>query len=410
MSRKFNFVQDNGETFPEWEEKTLDNILHEPKKEAVSDPSKTELVTVKLYGKGIERTGKCPNKTANARPYYIRNQGELLIGRQNFHNGGMGILPSDLDGLIASNAISSYSLREEAKEQSSMEFIHFLISRKEFYSKVDKLIGGTGQKELSRSEFNKLRIPLPSLPEQQKIAEFFSALDERIALTANKVQLLKEQKTGYLQQVFNRELVFTDDNGDTYKNWEQKKVSDVASLKNGYAFESKSYREDGKYIVTTIANVTGKRYVTPESSHKVRVVPEDIREHQILQKGDILVALSGSITNLGRISIVNTDNLLLNQRVGLLQLSSVNVDPDYFYQVLSSNTFINSMVEAGQGAAQKNLKKDDIENFSFPLPSLPEQDKIAEFFTALDKQIELTENKLSLLKEQKKGYLQGIFG
>src|SRR5690606_31454568 len=93
----------------EWKITTLGKVLNEPKQVPVEKPNEIELLTVKLHCKGIENTGNYPAVTKNGRPYYRRFKNEILIGRQNFHNGGIGIVKSENDGKICSNAISSYN-------------------------------------------------------------------------------------------------------------------------------------------------------------------------------------------------------------------------------------------------------------------------------------------------------------
>lgn len=111
LSGEVRFKEFGGETlvsldgtkvpFPnEWEEVRLGEILLEPKKKKVSMPQNFELLTVKLHCNGIVKSGKKPNVTENGRPYYFVEPGELLIGRQNFHNGGFGIAPDNTENCL----------------------------------------------------------------------------------------------------------------------------------------------------------------------------------------------------------------------------------------------------------------------------------------------------------------------
>ena len=85
----------------------------------------------------------------------------------------------------------------------------------------------------------------------------------------------------------------------------------------------------------------------------------------VLKEGDILISLTG---NVGRVSLCKNGNYLLNQRVGLLQLAK-NVNQEFLYQILSSQRFENSMIACGQGAAQMNIGKGDVENYVLPYSS-----------------------------------------
>lgn len=139
-------------------------------------------------------------------------------------------------------------------------------------------------------------------------------------------------------------------------------ISEVGTLKNGYAFQSSSYNPCGRHKIITIANVPGTRYIDTENCNRILSIPKDIQQHQILTKGDILISLTG---NVGRVSLCDEGEYLLNQRVGLLQLKT-NVDREYIYQALSHSRFERSMISCGQGAAQMNIGKSDVEDYFIP--------------------------------------------
>ena len=76
------------------------------------------------------------------------------------------------------------------------------MTRTAFYKGVVNLLGGTGQKEISKTNLFKLKFFQPSLPEQQKIADCLSSLDEVIELHTKKIELLKQHKKGLMQGLF----------------------------------------------------------------------------------------------------------------------------------------------------------------------------------------------------------------
>lgn len=144
FSQEVRFKDDNGDEFSKWEEKKLGDIVVEPKQTPVKNPNEIELLTVQLHCKGIKKSGNFPTITRNGRPYYERYKGELLIGKQNLHNGGIGLVTNETNGLISSNAIISL-----VSNYDNINFIYMYFSRIDYYSKIDDLIGGTGQKEIS---------------------------------------------------------------------------------------------------------------------------------------------------------------------------------------------------------------------------------------------------------------------
>jgi type I restriction enzyme S subunit len=197
---RFNFTD-------EWDKVLLKDVAFIPKKTKLTNIEGLKLLTVKLHTKGIEINDRIkPKLTKRGRPYYIRRSGELLIGRQNFHNGGMGIVPKSLDGGICSNAISSFNVFED---KIDVNYLYYFLARPEYYIKSERLIGGTGQKEFSEKELLKLKIDLPSLEEQNKIVDFLSNIDHKIELSENQLNKTQEFKKGLLQQMFIVQLILS---------------------------------------------------------------------------------------------------------------------------------------------------------------------------------------------------------
>lgn len=137
-----------------------------------------------------------------------------------------------------------------------------------------------------------------------------------------------------------------------------------AELKNGYAFKSNTYTETGNHAIITISNVTGERYISTEGCNKIQYIPSDIQDYQILHFGDILISMTG---NVGRVSMCAKGSYLLNQRVGLLKIKPEYIESsEFIFQCLRDLSFTNAMKNKGQGAAQQNIGKGDIESYEIP--------------------------------------------
>ncbi len=183
-------------------------------------------------------------------------------------------------------------------------------------------------------------------------------------------------------------------------------LSDIATLKNGYAFQSSKYNILGKWKILTIANVSGGRYINEEDCNCIINLPNDIQDHQVLKEGDILISLTG---NVGRVSLCKDGNYLLNQRVGLLQVAK-NVEQEFLYQVLSSHNFENSMIACSQGAAQMNIGKGDVESYVLPYSSNANNiHLVARILHSYDECIINELRELTLLTMQKQYLLRQMF-
>ncbi|NOZ08879.1 MAG: hypothetical protein GXO91_08415, partial [FCB group bacterium] len=181
-----------------WRKTYLGEVAHITKKSAVDSVDGETLLTVKLHCLGIEANTRIkPKLTKRGRPYYIRNVGEFIIGRQNFHNGGFGVLPSSLDGHIASNAITSLSLDND---KLSSDFLFFYFSRADYYKRIGHIMDGTGQKELSDKQILKLPLYLPDIAIQKIISETLNATRQEIDLLKCSANAYRKQKRGLMQK------------------------------------------------------------------------------------------------------------------------------------------------------------------------------------------------------------------
>ncbi|QRP95260.1 restriction endonuclease subunit S [Staphylococcus condimenti] len=198
FSQQLRFKDENGNEYPEWEEKKLGDILERGNKDKVNEIGKYRRLTISLHGKGLYEV-KQERKTKDTRPFYQRFEGELIIGKQNFFNGSIAIVTKEFNGFICSNAIMSYKISNHMNRKYLLEY----LLQNDFLRKNEYLADGTGQKELSEKKFEELEIKLPnSINEQQKIGVFLERLDNLIEKQSNKLELLKQRKKSFLQKMF----------------------------------------------------------------------------------------------------------------------------------------------------------------------------------------------------------------
>ena len=253
-----------------------------------------------------------------------------------------------------------------------------------------------GQGNLSADIVKNIPFYFADLEEQDKLANFISLLDERISTQNKIIEDLKKLKSAISKHLFARkDLLET-----------TICLSNIATLKNGYAFQSSKYNALGKWKILTITNVSGERYINDEDCNCIINLPNDIQDHQVLKEGDILISLTG---NVGRVSLCKNGDYLLNQRVGLLQLAK-NVNQEFLYQILSSQKFENSMIACGQGAAQMNIGKGDVESYVLPYSSNGNNILwVAKILHSYDECIINEMRRLTLLTMQKQYLLTQMF-
>lgn len=275
---------------------------------------------------------------------------------------------------------------------------------KQFYSIVKwQGLEGSTIKRLYNKNILETKITLPSPEEQQKIGSFFKQLDNTITLHQRKLDLLKEQKKGYLQKMFPKngakvpELRFAGFADD----WEERKLSSMTNYKNGKSHEDKQ-STSGKLELINLNSIS----ISGGLKHSGKFIDE---ADDTLQKDDLVMILSdvGHGDLLGRVALIpKDDRFVLNQRVALLR-PNTTADPQFLFSYINAHQYY--FKAQGAGMSQLNISKGSVENFISFVPIIEEQKKIGAFFKQIDDTIALHQRKLDLLKEQKKGFLQKMF-
>ena len=170
------------------------------KHQKIEDVGKLKPLTVKLHCKGIEPNERDMQITLSkkGRPYFQRVTGEFLIGRQNFHNGGFGIVPERLDGFIASNAITTLEID---KAKLDPRYLFYFFSRKDYYLRIGHIMDGTGQRELSDKQIMKLPVSIPNLEKQKEVVALLDTAQQEINLLKKLADQYRTQKRGLMQKL-----------------------------------------------------------------------------------------------------------------------------------------------------------------------------------------------------------------
>ena len=266
---------------------------------------------------------------------------------------------------------------------------------------IEPFLVGGGRAKLNADVMMKLNILLPTFVEQEKIGSLFSLLDKTIALHQRKLDLLKEQKKGYLQKMFPKtgekipELRFAGFADD----WEQRKLNEVSDIYDG-THQTPKYQDNGVMFlsVENIKTLTSNKFISREAfEDEFKIRP---------QRGDILMTRIGDI---GTANVVETDEDLAYY-VSLALFKSEELNP-YFLQASIYAPFVQDQIwkRTLHIAFPKKINKNEIGQVPINVPTLAEQTKIGSFFKQLDNTITLHQRKLDLLKEQKKGFLQKMF-
>ena len=250
---------------------------------------------------------------------------------------------------------------------------------------------------------------IPSLEEQHKIGSFFKQLDEPIALHQRKLDLLKEQKKGFLQKMFPKngakvpELRFAGFADD----WEERKLGEVGNTFTGLSGKTKEDFGHGEGKFITYMNVFSNPVADLDGLESVEI---DNKQFQV-KAGDVLFTTSSETpeeVGMSSMWLGNADNIYLNSFCFGYR-PTIEFDKYYLAFMLRSAPIRKKFQLLAQGISRYNISKNKVMEMSIPVPSIEEQELLGAFFNNLNQTIALHQRKLDLLKEQKKGFLQKMF-
>ena len=187
----------NEEKLNDFQSVTLEKILKPGSKIPVKNISKYEKMTVKLNFKGLAKL-ETKKEMADTRPFYVRNENEIIIGKQNYFNGSIAKVTKEFNGCICSNAIMSFTTINDV----NVDYVLYYLSQKNYINRRKFLANGTGQKELSEKEFLKFVIKLPPTQIQNNISKKISCVNDLLLLENKKLIILNNLKKGLLQNLF----------------------------------------------------------------------------------------------------------------------------------------------------------------------------------------------------------------
>ena len=228
-------------------------------------------------------------------------------------------------------------------------------------------VSGTTRLKLNQAKMKEIPCSLPPLAEQKrivgKIEELFGEVDKAIEILKQKQAELKQYRQSVLFAAFSGKLYKTTE-------WPKIKLKSTMYLKNGYAFQSSSYKKEGIPLIR-ISDIDGQ-YVTLDFTAKI--TPSEAPEGFWVKKDDLLIAMSGATT--GKLGVYTAEEpALQNQRVGNIKIKDENKVMKQYRNFLFMH-LQKEILKNAYGGAQPNISSSKIEDMDFLLPTLPEQEQI----------------------------------
>jgi len=297
-------------------------------------------------------------------------------------------------------------------------FVHYFLSTK--IDLLAALASGNLIPGITRQDILTLKLKVPNFPEQQKIASFLSAIDEKLQALKKKKSLLEQYKKGVMQKIFSQEIRFKDDNGADFPEWEEKSFGSIYSFKptNSLSRDKLNY-ESGQVRNIHYGDIHTKfNLLFDVRKESVPFINEEISLERInkdnyCKEGDLIIAdASEDYADIGKcIEIVNLNNeKVLAGLHTFLARPEINKMAKGFggFSMKSEKVRLQIMTIA-QGTKVLSISTTRLANVKLPIPCLAEQTKIANFLSAIDEKINHCQTQIEKTEQYKKGLLQQMF-
>ncbi|AOD26989.1 restriction endonuclease subunit S [Streptococcus thermophilus] len=391
MSKKSPELRFKGFT-DDWEQRKLGDISYKVKEKNKTGEFTETLTNSAEYGIINQRDffDKDISNAKNLTGYYVVKNDDFVYNPRISNFAPVGPIKRNKLGRTGVMSPLYYVFRTHDIDKNYLEKYFDTV----YWHRFMKLNGDSGARAdrfaIKDSVFVEMPIPYPTIEEQSKIGTFFKQLDDIIALYQRKLDLLKEQKKGFLQKMFPKngakvpELRFAGFADD----WEERKLSDIAN------------RFDNLRVPITASD--RKPGDTPYyGANGIQDYVEGFTHN-----GEFILVAEDGANDLKNYPVHYVNGKVwVNNHAHVLQGKKTITDNKFLMYAIKNFNIEPFLV----GGGRAKLNADVMMKLNILLPTFVEQEKIGSFFKQLDDTIALHQRKLDLLKEQKKGFLQKMF-
>ena len=405
---RFPEFRDKGE----WEEKLLSSVSEiNPCRHSIADSMTISFVPMSAVSEdGSLIAPELRTFVEVKKGYTYFSDNDVIVAKITpCYENGKTALVSKLENGLGAGSTEFHVIR--SKKDILPFFIFSFINTDQVRNNgKSSMAGSGGQQRVPSSYFENLSIPTPHLPEQQKIADCLSSLDDLIAAQNQKLATLKTHKKGLMQQLFPAEgatvprLRFPEFREKV--EWEEKKLGDVSEIVRGG-----SPRPIDDFLTTNtdglnwlkIGDVNKEaKYVTKTQE---RVISEALSKTRVVNPGDLILSNSMSF---GRPFILKIKTCIHDGWIAVTKIRQ-NIERDFLYYLIFSENSQSYFLDNAAGSGVLNLNADIIKFLPTAIPSLSEQQKIADCLSSLDDLITVQTRKIEALNQHKKGLMQQLF-
>jgi type I restriction enzyme, S subunit len=273
-------------------------------------------------------------------------------------------------------------------------------------NKLNIFIESTGVPQLTAPQLSKYSINLPTLPEQQKIADFLTTVDSWVQTLESQKKNLEIYKKGIIQKIFSQEIRFEDEDGNEFPDWEEKKLGEVGEFKRGKGISKSDIESDGKNKCVRYGEIYTE-YNEVIQAIKSRTNIE--KDQSVLSfKNDVLIPSSGETPiDIATASCITESNIILGGDLNIIRPKQ-RYSGVYLAYIIS-NCEKRRVARMAQGNSVVHLYNSHLKNLWINIPTLPEQQTIVDFLSSIDELIQSKQTQINKAKEWKKGLMQQLY-
>lgn len=390
----------------EWDKKRLSDLLFEHKeKNFQGEFDRNDVLSVsRNHGivNQIEHLGRS-YAGVSILNYHIVRTNDIVYTKSPLALNPYGIIKANKN---KEGIVSTLYAVYRCKKDVNSDFIDFYFSLDDHLNKYLRPLVQKGAKNDMKINNQRVLIDPIYIPktekEQEKISSFLTSIDNKIEQLTNAEMLLQQYKKGVMQKIFNQEIRFKKDDGNSFPQWQDFKL--------------------GKFLVPTLREILKPQYkylAIGIKSHckgtfqKPNSDPDKIAMDKLylVKENDLIVNITFAWE--GAIAIVKKEdeNGLVSHRFPTYTFKETITNSHFFQYIIIQKKFRYMLDLISPGGAGRNrvMSKKDFLQLKWKLPCIEEQTKIANFLSSIDSKIEKVQNQLKQTKEFKKGLLQRMF-
>lgn len=284
-----------------------------------------------------------------------------------------------------------------------VEFLLYLLSSPNILRQYKSLAGAGVVTNLNKELVSKVILAIPSLEEQQKIASFFSTLDQKIELNERKLEALEKLKKELMHQIFNRKIRFKEKDGTEFPEWASSTLGDEVQFAKGGKLGKKDLRENGAFPCL----LYGELYTFYKCIASTIISRTNISSDNRSKKNDVVIPTSGETAeDIATATCIPHDGVLYGGDLLILRSKSL-YGP--FLSYLINSSLKRKISRLAQGKSVVHIGADKIKTIEFQFPCTKEQQKIANFLSSFDQKIDVIEKRIEAMRKLKFGFMQQMF-